>query len=62
LVDRHSRFLQNSFEMGPVAACHFSKEICANSRNLSTNRKMGMMLGSFGKFLGNSKAFGVKNS
>jgi hypothetical protein len=30
-----------------MAACCFSKEIYANLRNLSTNRKKGIFLGSF---------------
>jgi hypothetical protein len=41
------------FEKGQMAACRFSKEICANLINLSTDRKKGILLGSFEKLLVN---------
>jgi hypothetical protein len=53
LVDRLLDCSQSSFKKGQAAACRFSKEICANLRNLSTNRKKGILLGSFEKLLVN---------
>jgi hypothetical protein len=49
-----------SFEKGLLAACRFSKEICANLINLPTNSMKGILLGSFEKLLVNWKGFGVK--
>jgi hypothetical protein len=43
-----------------VAACRFSKEFCANLKNLSANRKRGTALCCLRKSFLNSKAFGVK--
>jgi hypothetical protein len=43
---------QNSFEKGQMAACRFSKET-ANFRNLSTDRKKGILHGSFEKLFVN---------
>jgi hypothetical protein len=43
-----------------VAACPFSKELCANPRNSSTNRMKGITLSCLQKSFVNSKAFGVK--
>ncbi len=43
-----------------VAACCFSKELCANPRNTSANRMRGIALSCLQKCFVNSKAFGVK--
>jgi hypothetical protein len=51
-------FYKNCFKKGQVATCNFSKEICANPRNLSTNRKKVISPGSFEeKLLGDFKNF-----
>ncbi len=58
---RLTRFSQNSFEKGQVAACLCKRNmICANPRNLSTNRKKGISHACFEKLLVNSKAFGTE--
>jgi hypothetical protein len=43
-----------------VAACCSSKELCANLRNESTNRKRAIALSCPQKSFVNSKAFGAK--
>jgi hypothetical protein len=58
LVDKFSGFSQNSFEKQQVAACNSSKELCANPRNVSTNKKRAIARQ---KRFVNSKAFGVVN-
>jgi hypothetical protein len=60
LVDTFPGFSQNCFEKQQVAAYHSSKELCANSRNVSINRKRATALSCLQKSLVNSKAFGVK--
>jgi hypothetical protein len=60
LVDTFPGFLLNSFEKQQVASCRPSKEICANSRNLSACRKRGIALCCLQKSFLNLKAFGVK--
>jgi hypothetical protein len=46
LVGTFPGFSQSSLEKQkqPVAVCRFSKEFCANPRNVSTNRKRGTAL------------------
>jgi hypothetical protein len=53
-------FSQNSFEKWQVAAFPFSKELCANPRNTSTNTMRGIALSCLQKSFVNSKAFSVK--
>jgi hypothetical protein len=60
LVNTFPGFSQNSFEKRQVAACRFSKELCVNPRNNSTNRMRGIALSYLQKSFVNSKAFGVK--
>ncbi len=60
LVNTFPGFSQNSFEKRPVAACRFSKELCANLRNTSTNRMRGIVLSCLEKSFVHSKAFVVK--
>jgi hypothetical protein len=60
LVYKFPGFSQNSFEKRQVAACRSSKELCANPRNVSTNRKRAIALSCLQKSFVNSKAFGVK--
>jgi hypothetical protein len=43
-----------------VAVCRSSKELCANPRNVSTNRKRAIAVSSLQKSFVNSKDFGVK--
>jgi hypothetical protein len=60
LVDTFPGFKKNSFEKQQVAACRSSKELYANPRNVSTNRKTAISLTSLQKSFVNSKAFGFK--
>jgi hypothetical protein len=60
LVDNCPEFSWNSFEKRQVVTCRFSKEFCANQRNVSTNRMRGISLFCLQKSSENSKAFGVK--
>ncbi len=60
LVNTFLGFSHNSFGKRQVAACRFSKEICANPKNTSTNRMRGIALFCLQKSFVNSKAFGVK--
>jgi hypothetical protein len=53
LVDRLLGCSQNYVEKQQMTACRFLKEIYVNLRNLSTNRKKGILLGSFEKLLVN---------
>jgi hypothetical protein len=55
-----SRIFTKLFEKRHIAACRFSKEFCANPRNISTNRMRGIALSCLQKSFVNSKAFGVK--
>jgi hypothetical protein len=52
--------LLNSFEKKQVAACSSSKELGANPRNVSTNRKKAIAFSCLQKSFVNSKAFGGK--
>jgi hypothetical protein len=56
LVETFPGFSQNSFEKRQVVACRSSKELCANPRNVSTNRKTAMALSRLQKSFVNSKA------
>jgi hypothetical protein len=60
LVNTFPGFSQNSFEKRQVAACHFSKEFCANPRNTSTNRMRGIVLSCLQNSFVSSKDFDVK--
>jgi hypothetical protein len=60
LVGPFPRLLQNPFEKQQVAACRFSKEFCANPRNVSTKEETGIMLCCLQKSLTKWKGFGVK--
>jgi hypothetical protein len=60
LADTFPGFFQNSFEKRQVAACRSSKELCANTRNVSTYRKRAIAHFCLQKSFVNSKAFGVK--
>jgi hypothetical protein len=60
LVDTFPGFSQNSFEKRQVVACLSPRELCANPRNVSTNRKRAITLSCLQKSFVNSKAFGVK--
>jgi hypothetical protein len=46
--------------MRQIAACCFSKELFANPRNVSTNKKERIALCGLQKSFVNSKAFGVE--
>jgi hypothetical protein len=52
-------FLQNPFEKQQVATCRYSKELSANTRYVSTYRKMAIALSCLQKSFVNSKVFGV---
>jgi hypothetical protein len=47
-------------KISKVAACCFSKELCANPRNTSTNGMREIALSCLQKSSVNSKVFGVK--
>jgi hypothetical protein len=53
-------FSQNSFKKWHVAAFPFSKELCANPKNTSTNRMKRIALSGLQKSFVNSKALGAK--
>jgi hypothetical protein len=55
-----SFLLVNTFQGFSHNSCRFSKELCANLRNTSTNRMRGIALSCFQKSFVNSKAFDVK--
>jgi hypothetical protein len=44
LVGTFPGYPQNSFKKQQLVVCRFSKEFCANPRNVSTNRKTGVAL------------------
>jgi hypothetical protein len=52
-------FSQNCFEKRQIAACYFSKQICANLRSLATKRRETALFCLHQSFA-NSKGFGVK--
>jgi hypothetical protein len=60
LVNAFTGFSQKSFEKRQVAAFPFSKELCTNPRNSSTNGMKGIALSCLQKSFVISKAFGVK--
>jgi hypothetical protein len=60
LVNKFPGFSRNSFEKWQVAACRFSKELCENPKNTSTNRMRGIALSCIQKSFVNSKAVSVK--
>jgi hypothetical protein len=58
LVDTFPGFSQNSLENRQVAACRSSKELCANPRNVLTNRKRAIFPSCLQRSFVNSKDFG----
>jgi hypothetical protein len=59
LVNIFPRCSQNSFKKQQIAAGRFSKEVCANPKIVSTNKKRGIALYCLQKSFVSSKAFGV---
>jgi hypothetical protein len=60
IVSYFSRIFEQLFEQRQVAACHSSKEFCANPRNVLTKRKRAIAFSCIQKIYVHSKAFGVK--
>jgi hypothetical protein len=44
LVDVFLGFAYNSFEKGKAATCRFSKELCENSGNVTSNSNEGIKI------------------